>query len=543
MEKEKIKKKSGTITIAALPQELLAAIFFDLTEYRSIKWQPPPTNQAYNSDYEWTVAMLVCRSWRDAILSTPWLWSFVSGTYDLQTIQRLLKRSRSASLVVEIIIREHITLASTKYKLILSQLCRIERLRVECGPKDDYAEVVALILACRAPRLRELAFCYLDRKRANLSASTFAHVPMLDPTNLPLLKIVELYGCQSDWSSLVLRGLTKLSLIGCSPISSNQLLSVLEGCPQLRELCLTEPCLDCLSDPSTRRPVRPVSLPALASLQLVASYDACLFVLRSCRFPALFDWNFCCISRPALALPNVDFFPVPDDSVSFASANIQLSVSGHRIGMRGHLKTASGKQYVHTAMMAVGARGNSVVWPAAIDVAKIIRRGRWEHCEALRVEVQASSLCGVVHAIPFKALCVALPALRGLRLQLSNHSRFPMASNEWPVECIMDLLNALVQPLEPRTDEARDGTRALEANVLCQRLQVLRLDMPPDKKLDFSSVWAHLLSCLIGRDLAGRRLKRLQLGFFIRKREAQLTELGKYVDELLVDEEEILAAA
>lgn len=482
-------KRRQLRTISSLPEEIFSEIFSNLINYCAEAWPRP--------SYRWIKVMLVCRDWRNVIISTPWLWKSVSAAFELHGIERIIALSKSASLTVDIRSLGASVDFHTKLQRIFNSSQRVEWLRVVWDPDEEFeSDIITTLITSRpAPRLRRLEIAYQVWE----DATARIRLPKLDPASLPTLEVLHLQGCDSDWNTLVLRGLTGLHLEDCAPrITSQQLFLILSGCPLLESLLLSGLCAECV-------PGEPIgeliTLPALKLLRLTASYDACSFIVRCCRLPVYVSWIFCCIFDAALGLPDVDFFPIRDASAIFASVFMRIFVFGQTISCEGILEDRSGQQYRQKVEFMVSTHEAAIYWPDTIDVPKLIQRNRWEACKVLQLQIMPF-IGDILHDIPIYNLLSNLPALRDLQFLYLSSDCQPSPEEGHAVNLIVSLLGALTPTVLPQAT-ADSGIVTLGIECTCPNLKRFSMEMPFSRRIRALTVWNALVKCVSERANAG----------------------------------------
>ncbi|KAH8104690.1 hypothetical protein BXZ70DRAFT_1005200 [Cristinia sonorae] len=218
-----------------LPNELLASIFiigvFNVEEDASLILN---------------ALMLVCRHWKEVILSTPILWSrIVAGTrHSLDKARRKLERSQSVPLDVLIDFSprmEHGTVTTESIMntmdLLSSSIWRWKSFRLTI-PNRPQAH--AALSRCRedAPLLETLSIHILH----SMQEDHYSHAPLpLFSGHIPRLSSCSITSFNFGWDQKLLTGLRVLKLggywNGFSP-SVDIIVRILRACPKLEEFAL-----------------------------------------------------------------------------------------------------------------------------------------------------------------------------------------------------------------------------------------------------------------------------------------------------------------
>ncbi|KAF8550226.1 hypothetical protein OG21DRAFT_445625 [Imleria badia] len=188
--------------IARLPTETLASIFvlcaYDYHNNRhSVAFGVP----------SWVNISYVCRRWRDVALNYPTLWTYLFVASKRWT-DVLLARSRQAPLKLRAAL-EHQTFDvwPNFAEKVLNQAERVQELCLSFPRR--YAEMVFSRLSSHAPLMQILKISvYNGFVPGSPPESPWA----LFNGDMPSLRKLELRGCQIQWNSFALKGLTTLSL-------------------------------------------------------------------------------------------------------------------------------------------------------------------------------------------------------------------------------------------------------------------------------------------------------------------------------------------
>ena len=260
--------RNRTLPIHKLPSELLIKIFTEspYTPWRRRDWYPD--GQPGWLDLGWPCFMLVCRHWRDLLLSTPAFWREVNSKR--QANWRALCLSRSAAASIDVYVED----------------CPFDRLDDERPHTHRFREFHFSVELDDAPVMTSLAplfnsgmpllekLCFSVRKVSHMSS-----VPQIDAQltsqRFPSLRALALTSAMmvAPQEISLYSQLRELSLDGCSPpLSFDGFLDVLAASVQLEELHLRGGTLHRLPGGWPRGgpiPYRPsISLPRLSSFVL-----------------------------------------------------------------------------------------------------------------------------------------------------------------------------------------------------------------------------------------------------------------------------------
>ena len=261
-----------------LPDELLLMIFL-LSEAKDAHWNM----------FQYIHLTWICRRWRILALGRAEFWTNINLTYHkAEVVEEFMSRSKGAKLSVALYgelyyapkneVKHHQLLKA----LIGPQFGRVESLDLNIC--SDTWEQIIPILQQPAPFLRH---CQLT---CDAGYSSYFANPNNASVTLPAdlfkgttqLRILELCNVAPPWTSIdsMIHGLRQLKLTMSldSPITRptrEQLLRILEACPNLEMLCLkiSPPSLSSDSAPA----VSPsITMPRLSNIRLLSSADACI---------------------------------------------------------------------------------------------------------------------------------------------------------------------------------------------------------------------------------------------------------------------------
>ncbi|KIJ65654.1 hypothetical protein HYDPIDRAFT_39574 [Hydnomerulius pinastri MD-312] len=226
-------KRNALSRISRLPPEVLASIFVLYARISHVEHFDEPHMEYFTEVLPWVKVSYVCRQWRDVALSCPTLWTFMFFASQRWT-DVLLSRSKSAPLVVAVSLFSPTPRLIAMVEKTLSHMWRVQRLQLVLG-RDTFDQLSSK-LAAPAPVLQ-----YLSVNGLYYKGDTPVLLDGIFLSKVPHLRIVELDGCRTPWSSPVLSGLTGLKLTHFprdSQPTMVELLTILRRMPELVDLCL-----------------------------------------------------------------------------------------------------------------------------------------------------------------------------------------------------------------------------------------------------------------------------------------------------------------
>ncbi|KAJ7819401.1 hypothetical protein B0H14DRAFT_3089406 [Mycena olivaceomarginata] len=243
--------------VLRLPSELLSSIFI-------IGVVGDAEEDSFESADEGKVSigsiMLVCRYWLEVALATPLLWAkiAVSPHHSLEKARRKLGRSKSCPLDISINFGARTEYTSSVMEQVVHAmdlfrpaLWRIKSFRLSV-PNRPQAHAVLLRCQEDAPLLEVLSIrIYHAMQDDNYS---LAPLPLFNGRT-PRLRSCSLTSFNFGWDVRLVSRLRVLKLGGyfnAHTPSTNTLLGILRGCPELEELALRDlsdvDCAPCFSD-------------------------------------------------------------------------------------------------------------------------------------------------------------------------------------------------------------------------------------------------------------------------------------------------------
>ncbi|EIW52571.1 uncharacterized protein TRAVEDRAFT_24065 [Trametes versicolor FP-101664 SS1] len=270
-----MRRHSGP-AIGSLPIEVLVQIFVFYRDYQR------PTMLGMSPS--WQDLMLVCRFWRELIISTPLLWqrSHWCTRASLESLALALMRSRQVPLELFFY---NLDMAEKAIPMLLPHVSRlralhlppfdenIRRTSTRSHPRNISCQWFLPLLTSGTP-LRLLKELVIPRKAQRLE-HTVQRVPMdITESSLPSLRILRITCASFAWDVRAVSRLTCLDLRGCvhdgPRMSSDGFLDVLESCHALEELRLLNHFVSStlLPNPTGRTADREVEMPKLRKLFL-----------------------------------------------------------------------------------------------------------------------------------------------------------------------------------------------------------------------------------------------------------------------------------
>ncbi|KAJ3538691.1 hypothetical protein NM688_g6482 [Phlebia brevispora] len=162
-----------------LPPELLVRIFKDL---RNMFAQPSETEPHELDALKWLPVNRVCRSWRQAALGDPTLWTHISMWDDnFDCVRTFVERSRPQLLYVRVPVglrKRTETNNRTVLRLVMGEAYRVRHLEVgwhymaRYGNRSSLNKMcnVGILCLCAFPSLQELCLRSVDIERTSLVA-------------------------------------------------------------------------------------------------------------------------------------------------------------------------------------------------------------------------------------------------------------------------------------------------------------------------------------------------------------------------------------
>ena len=267
---------NSTLLIHKLPSELLIQVFTNLPDYFGAS-NPKPSSHSISGEgvsadappiTSWPSLMLVCRCWRDLLVSTATFWRVINTRRHIDSTKLSLARSAAASLVVHIWDGDRCPL-----DMLYPYVHRFQKLFVTLS--DWHAQgVLEPLFGSGMPLLEDLDLSDSTVGRQLAQTTDLDHY--LTSRGFPRLQKLDLSQVVLPRDPSLYAQLRALSLWRCSHNSSfDGFLDALAGCVQLEELTL-EHTLNGLSgewQPIPRRP--PIPLPLLRSFWLNHNGTVC----------------------------------------------------------------------------------------------------------------------------------------------------------------------------------------------------------------------------------------------------------------------------
>jgi len=267
------------ITIA-LPAELLEVIFFSLINfiYDSCYDEDIATKRATEASSIRSVSQ-VCRFWRETALgcSSLWVYGLDMNTAGTNWVNTTIQRTKSASLVVQAIIRnpKGSILHEEKWFNVFIHFYRFRVLHLFfIHPPFDINDLRP-ILSQPTPVLESFLFCRVPRTGDRPSSNTISFD--IFSGNAPRLKSLYLFGGLTPIRNPFC--LSSLAIIFPARLSHSKLLDLLEHQPTLEMLQLSS------SIALNSHPPRTMHLPSLQTLWLSDRPSVCALILDHLATP------------------------------------------------------------------------------------------------------------------------------------------------------------------------------------------------------------------------------------------------------------------
>lgn len=223
--------------IRSLPSEILSEIFIWLTKF------DPDGFKAHGTRATQVLLLLVCKKWRDIVLSLPALWSTfffsIAKTYkaeDVAKFGRWLARSQPGTLDLNLYLDRHYYLSSSEaaqftdvvLDTVAHHLQRCVRIHLSFSPR-----LISKLLFSQGNMFQRL------RRLSLYSMSGFPSEPLhIDFANYPQLHTLHIVA-YTVWD-LAFRGVCpSLRGIEAASLTGDQTMNLLERCPSLMTCDLT----------------------------------------------------------------------------------------------------------------------------------------------------------------------------------------------------------------------------------------------------------------------------------------------------------------
>ncbi|KAI0919604.1 hypothetical protein AcV5_001625 [Taiwanofungus camphoratus] len=247
---------NSSLPVNQLPNELLVEIFSCVKER--------------DGDMQWMKFTGVCGYWRAVAVSTPKLWSQIDLGKGVAFLRLCLERSQNAA--ADIFCRTWVLETPEIVEALLPHVHRIRSLRMSTTESlHPSLEELLPLLNFPMPRLETLVLN--PSNPYNNWQDELLFKPIVN--QFPSLQHLSLSFVGIPWKSPVYKGLRSLSLSNhgkCPPLSIDAFLNMMEACPCLEQLALSEsgpsppPEVDTAPYPP---PKRVVSLPKLRQLEVM----------------------------------------------------------------------------------------------------------------------------------------------------------------------------------------------------------------------------------------------------------------------------------
>lgn len=277
-----------TSPISRLSPEILAAVFFELTDYENA------LVNGWQRAYQWVLVTEVCRFWRDVALSCPNLWTYLAP-FELEAMRRIIFLSKFSSLKLDFPDAHyegpdngHEAKYNT-FELLSTIVTRLRDVLIIATEPDDLgARLIKEVVRRVCPRLRSLTlnhspgFMQLESKRSALGAKL-------------ALQCLALNNCSIPWAPSVYSRLTSLSITTTGPwprrqarVPMSELLHTLGHCIALETLELQG--AGYMATGEEFPDITPIILPRLFRLQISMPVYRYMTFLHHVHMPPLAIW-------------------------------------------------------------------------------------------------------------------------------------------------------------------------------------------------------------------------------------------------------------
>ena len=218
----------------------------------------------------------VCKSWREAVISYPFLWNTITNESEMVT-RMCLERSKTLPLTVSL--SNFNTWSGSTRRLVGCHASRFETLDLNGTLLGGLSEIYTNLMPEEDPPLRELSL-FGSKELDDASFFLYKHLrsPILSK-DIPTLHKILLSEFPLTPQLSTLRHLTDIELIDIGPTPVSGVLDLLENNPYLEEVGIG----GSLDNKGSRRGDQNIALPRLRSL-VVHQCDA-IDILRCLHLP------------------------------------------------------------------------------------------------------------------------------------------------------------------------------------------------------------------------------------------------------------------
>ena len=226
--------------VNSLPNELFVEIFL-LAEPRPVG-HCENTNSILPDSVSWAPLMLVCRHWKNAILSTPGLWRVIKIRKNLRWAELAVSRSQDAMLDIDFWFNTPLV---ATHPILLPVAERIAALAFFCMYDSCLAPALRLVNSAHS-NLVELSLTRAGWEPRNTFPGVSSQSVSFCPQQFPAMTALTIEGVRvslKDPQAFIsqLRVLdVRECLLLCDPpiLTSSTFLDILAGCASLEEACL-----------------------------------------------------------------------------------------------------------------------------------------------------------------------------------------------------------------------------------------------------------------------------------------------------------------
>ena len=252
---------NSALPIHRLPNELLILLLAHFREVMdSYSRLNPGQNKAFRNG--WQILMLVCRHWRDILVSTPAFWRMVDLSRQIDWTKLCLARSSPAH--INVLVQRH---ARCPLGVIYPHARRFQTFFFEAAYSPQLQGALSYLFSSGMPLLEDFKFVVFEQSPP-ADAGAVDHDITL--RRYPCLQALSLTGSVivAPRDVLLYAQLRELSLRFCSHfLSFDEFIDALAACTQLEQLILSDTLHRLSGDwahaggPVPQRP--PISLPRL----------------------------------------------------------------------------------------------------------------------------------------------------------------------------------------------------------------------------------------------------------------------------------------
>lgn len=269
------KLRHNTLNITErLPPEILSLVFESVAAH---------FHEADYNQMGWIKITHVCTRWRRVALDCPSFWTtFTIPTLHPSLAEKMMERSKTAPLTVQIHVSSHNLWQHRLIRMILAEASRIRELSLhDAGYRVEIEQILPDFVNRPAPLLESFKLFFSH------NSSVYQLPNNIFSGQSPRLRELELQGCSPPWASRCLRGLTTLKVShvpdGRKP-SVDQVLAGLNNMPNLENLDLCQVLSK--ASANTASDVPHVSLPRLTRIHITSGLRECALLVPCLIYPS-----------------------------------------------------------------------------------------------------------------------------------------------------------------------------------------------------------------------------------------------------------------